>query len=154
MIQLARYAPYIAIAALALFAWFQHTRIQTLDVALDSTTEKLADARQDIAQAKLDLSTAVETAHKNALSLSKMQAAQNSFRADLSQREAAIGNMQRDIEEIRNWADQPLPADIAGLRKRPAITGSGAYAEFMSKRYAVPAARSEPENERGFKPGP
>lgn len=102
MITLTRYAPYIAIAALALFAWSQNSRIQTLYVALDSTTEKLADARQDIAQAQLDLSTAVETAHKNALSLSKMQAAQNSFRAHLSQREAAIGNMQRDIEEIRN----------------------------------------------------
>ncbi|EFC7082301.1 hypothetical protein CS072_003838 [Escherichia coli] len=57
----------------------------------------------------------------------------------LRQRQHRIEELKRENEDLRRWADTPLPADIIRLRKRPALTGGMAYRQWLSASDAVSA---------------
>lgn len=144
---IARLAPYVLIAALAGAVWLQHREIV-------AQGETLAGYRQMLDQARAQMQTAVDTAERNAKSLTALQLTQNGLRATLSQREADIGALQRENAEIRAWADTVLPADIARMRTHPALTGANAYAQYLSGRDAVRAAGDGADPKRGSEPRP
>ena len=52
-----------------------------------------------------------------------------------------IEELKRENEDLRRWADTPLPADIIRLRDRPALAGGAAYREWLSKSDAVPSGQ-------------
>ncbi|AIR65075.1 regulatory protein [Cedecea neteri] len=56
-------------------------------------------------------------------------------------RQHRIEELKRENEDLRRWADTPLPADIVRLRERPAIAGGAAYREWLSKSDAVPTGK-------------
>ncbi|EEF0212167.1 LysB family phage lysis regulatory protein, partial [Salmonella enterica subsp. enterica serovar Enteritidis] len=58
--------------------------------------------------------------------------------AQLRQRQRRIEELKRENEDLRRWADAPLPADIIRLRERPALAGGAAYREWLSQSDAVP----------------
>ncbi|EOY0214584.1 TPA: hypothetical protein LHY86_001072 [Salmonella enterica subsp. enterica serovar Dublin] len=57
----------------------------------------------------------------------------------LRQRQHRIEELKRENEDLRRWADTPLPADIIRLRERPALTGGAAYRQWLSASDAVSA---------------
>lgn len=144
---IARLAPYVLIAALAGAVWLQHREIA-------AQGEALAGYRQMLDQARAEVQTAVDAAERNAKRLTALQLTQNGLRATLSQREADIGALQRENAEIRAWADTVLPPDIARMRAHPALTGTDAYAQYLSGRDAVRAAGDGADPKRGSEPRP
>ncbi|MCV5631514.1 Rz-like lysis system protein LysB, partial [Escherichia coli] len=61
--------------------------------------------------------------------------------AQLRQRQRRIEELKRETEDLRRWADTPLPADIIRLRERPALAGGAAYREWLSQSDAVPPGK-------------
>ncbi|HHL4994522.1 TPA: Rz-like lysis system protein LysB [Escherichia coli] len=57
----------------------------------------------------------------------------------LRQRQRRIEELKRENEDLRRWADTPLPADIIRLRERPTLTGGAAYRQWLSASDAVSA---------------
>ncbi|MCW9998280.1 Rz-like lysis system protein LysB [Escherichia coli] len=54
-------------------------------------------------------------------------------------RKERFEELKRENEDLRRWADTPLPADIIRLRERPALTGGAAYRQWLSASDAVSA---------------
>ncbi|ELJ4753096.1 LysB family phage lysis regulatory protein, partial [Salmonella enterica] len=59
----------------------------------------------------------------------------------LRSRQHRIEELKRENEDLRRWADTPLPADIIRLRERPALAGGAAYREWLSQSDAVPSGK-------------
>lgn len=62
----------------------------------------------------------------------------------LRQRQHRIEELKRENEDLRRWADTPLPADIIRLRERPTLTGGAAYRQWLSASDAVSAGQAAP----------
>ena len=55
-------------------------------------------------------------------------------------RAQTIARLKRENDELKSWADRPLPAAVVGLLQRPALTGAAAYQAHLSRSGPVPAA--------------
>ncbi|EAA3680066.1 holin [Salmonella enterica subsp. houtenae] len=78
------------------------TKVQELD-----ELQQQADANQ---QAYLTLQQQITTAH-----------------GQLQQRNQQLEKLKRENQQLREWADTALPADIVRLHQHAAVTGSAAY---------------------------
>ncbi|MET0322540.1 MAG: Rz-like lysis system protein LysB [Duganella sp.] len=117
----------------------------------------VAELRSDLVTARSDLETASKTAATRADTIARLQRTQRNndlarmrldkeqaaIRLQLASREDVIRTLQNDNEEMRAWADRPLPAAVIGLRAHGAITGAAAYREHLSGDSAVPVAGGE-----------
>ncbi|HAK4566702.1 TPA: LysB family phage lysis regulatory protein [Salmonella enterica] len=108
-------------------------------------TWRLADASQTIStQADelrsnsqlISLSILTETNNREQ---ARLYAEAEQTSALLRQRQHRIEELKRENEDLRRWADTPLPADIIRLRERPALTGGAAYRQWLSASDAVSA---------------
>lgn len=101
--------------------------------------EKLDTAQTD---ARINLATAnklkSELASERA-SQAKLLALQGELRQGLAQRERVIEALKHENQQLREWADQPLPDAARRLRERPALTGADAYRQWLSGSRPVPA---------------
>ncbi|ARU83215.1 hypothetical protein A8A57_07235 [Lelliottia amnigena] len=55
----------------------------------------------------------------------------------LRNRQHRIEELKRENDDLRRWADTPLPADIIRLRERTALAGGAAYRQWLSQSDAV-----------------
>lgn len=67
--------------------------------------------------------------------------AQQAVRKSLTAQQEQTRRLQNEVQEIKEWADSALPADIARLRQRPALKGASAYSERLPSSDTV---RAEP----------
>lgn len=119
--------------------------------ALGWQTWRLADASQTISTQADELqskSQALAKSNNQLISLSILTETNNREQARLYAeaeqtsallRQRRIEELKRENEDLRRWADTPLPADIIRLRERPALTGGAAYRQWLSASDAVSA---------------
>ena len=121
--------------------------------ALGWQTWRLADASQTISTQANELqskSQALAKSNSQLISLSILTETNNREQARLyaeaeqtiallRQRQHRIEELKRENEDLRHWADTPLPADIIRLRERPVLTGGAAYRQWLSASDAVSA---------------
>ncbi|EEJ9060677.1 LysB family phage lysis regulatory protein, partial [Salmonella enterica subsp. enterica serovar Anatum] len=86
----------------------------------------------------IGLSILTET---NSREQTRLYAAAEQTTALLRSRQRRIEELKRENEDLRRWADTPLPADIIRLRERPALAGGAAYREWLSQIDAVPPGK-------------
>lgn len=110
-----------------------HT-IETQGATLASQTQELAKRNSQL----IGLSILTET---NSREQTRLYAAAEQTTALLRSRQHRIEELKRENEDLRRWADTPLPADIIRLRERPALAGGAAYREWLSKSDAVPTGK-------------
>lgn len=134
-------APYALSLVLAVFLWFQRGQIESQDIAIKAYGEIIK--RQDS-----DLAGLADRMTGQRLDLLQLERTQDEIRNALDQRTFDIERLKNEDPQVRSWADSLLPDPIAGLRKRPAITGAAAYAEYLRTRDAVHPAGGGPEVER------
>ena len=115
--------------------------------ALGWKTWRLADASQTISTQADELrskSQALAKSNSQLISLSILTETNNREQARLyadaeqtsallRQRQHRIEELKRENEDLRRWADTPLPADIIRLRERPTLTGGAAYRQWLSR---------------------
>ena len=123
----------LVLAALGWQSWrlnnAQHT-IETQGEALETRTQALAKKNSQL----IGLSILTET---NSRAQMRLYAAAEQTLALLRNRQHRIEELKRENEDLRRWADTPLPADIIRLRERPALAGGAAYREWLSESDAV-----------------
>lgn len=124
----------LVIAALGWQSWrlnnARHT-IETQGEALETKTQALAKKNSQL----ISMSILAET---NSREQMRLYAAAEQTSALLRHRQHRIEELKRENEDLRRWADTPLPADIIRLRERPAFAGGAAYREWLSQSDAVP----------------
>ncbi len=103
-----------------------------------------ANARDNLATANA-LKATLEREREDQAKLLKLQ---GELRTGLANRERLIEDLKHENDELRQWADQPLPDAARRLRERPAITGADAYRQWMSGSGALPIASDKPGQER------
>ncbi|MCL6746425.1 Rz-like lysis system protein LysB [Kosakonia sp. R1.Fl] len=125
------------LAALGWQSWrfknASHT-IETQGATLASQAQELAKKNSQL----IGLSILTET---NSREQARLYAAAEQTTAMLQSRQHRIEELKRENEDLRRWADAPLPADIIRLRERPAFAGGAAYREWLSKSDAVPPGK-------------
>lgn len=57
----------------------------------------------------------------------------------LRDRQRTIEELKRENEDLRRWADTPLPDPVVRLRQRPALAGGESYREWLSQNHPLPA---------------
>lgn len=107
----------------------RHT-IETQGEALETKTQSLAEKNSQL----IGLSILIET---NSREQMRLYATAEQTTALLRHRQHRIEELKRENEDLRRWADTPLPADIIRLRERPAFAGGAAYREWLSQSDAV-----------------
>lgn len=123
----------VVLAALAWQSW----RLNNARHAIDTQGEQLATSAQALAKKNsqlIGLSILTET---NSREQMRLYAAAEQNTALLRNRRHRIEELKRENQDLRLWADTPLPADIIRLRERPVLAGGAAYREWLSESDAV-----------------
>ncbi|WP_312153177.1 Rz-like lysis system protein LysB [Lelliottia nimipressuralis] len=127
---------------LAAMGW-QSWRLNNARHTIETQGEQLATKTQALAKKNsqlIGLSILTET---NGREQMRLYAAAEQTATLLRTRQHRIEELKRENEDLRHWADTPLPADIIRLRERPALTGGAAYREWLSQSNSV---QHEPVN--------
>ncbi|HCF0970765.1 TPA: LysB family phage lysis regulatory protein [Pseudomonas aeruginosa] len=129
----------LAAGAAALWGWDQQHQVTTAKEAGKRLEEQLERTQQDRDQ---NLATANQLKSELASerdSQAKLLALHGELRQGLAQRERVIEALKHENQQLREWADQPLPDAARRLRERPALTGADAYRQWLSGSRPVPA---------------
>ncbi|TKJ63964.1 peptidase [Pseudomonas sp. CFBP13506] len=136
------------LSALGLLIWAQETRIGVAEGKTERAQDAAKTARDDADRNLKTANTLTDTLKKERDAQSNLRAQQNQLRHSLAKRERTIEELKRENDELRKWADQPLPDAARRLRERPALTGAAAYRDWLSGRSAVPPAGDQPPQQR------
>jgi LysB family phage lysis regulatory protein len=136
------------LGALALLIWGQQQRIDVAESQAELANATAKTAREDANRNLRTANTLTATLKQERDAQSTLRAQQDQLHQSLAKRERTIEELKRENDELRNWADQPLPDAARRLRERPAITGAAAYRDWLSGRGAVPLAGDQPPQQR------
>lgn len=135
-------------AGVGLWGWSQKSLLNSEKDISKGLAEQLntakADARDNLATANT-LKATLEREREDQAKLLKLQ---GELRTGLADRERLIEDLKHENDELRQWADQPIPDAASRLRQRPAIIGADAYRQWLSGSGALPAAGDKPDQER------
>ena len=132
------------LGALALLILGQEARIDVAEGKTDLAKAAAKTARDDADRNLATVNTLTSTLKQERDAQSQLRNQQDQLRQGLANRERTIEELKRENDELRNWADQPLPDAARRLRERPALTGAAAYRDWLSGRGAVRAAGNQP----------
>lgn len=127
----------IALALVIAALGWQSLRLNNARHTIETQGEQLVTTAQALAKKNsqlIGLSILTET---NSREQMRLYAVAEQTSALLRNRQHRIEELKRENEDLRRWADTPLPADIIRLRERPALTGGAAYREWLSQSDAV-----------------
>ncbi|HEJ0402615.1 TPA: LysB family phage lysis regulatory protein [Serratia marcescens] len=107
--------------------------------------ERLDTARRDndrLAAALTDTRTAIDTLQAAA---GRLEQEEEKLRGDLTvahrlalTREQKIQRLLNENQQLRDWFNTALPADVAWLHQRPGFTGAADYLRWLSESESVP----------------
>jgi LysB family phage lysis regulatory protein len=132
------------LGALALLIWGQEARIDVAESKTELAKAAAKTAREDADRNLATAKTLTDTLKQERDAQSLLRSQQDQLRLGLAKRERTIEELKRENDELRNWADQPLPDAARRLRERPALTGAAAYRDWLSGRSAVRPAGDQP----------
>ncbi|EAA8922307.1 LysB family phage lysis regulatory protein [Salmonella enterica subsp. enterica serovar Enteritidis] len=124
----------LAFVALGWQSWRLNSASNTIETQLAALKSKAQELTKKNSQL-IGLSILAETNNREQ---ARLYAEAEQTSAQLRQRQRRIEELKRENEDLRRWADAPLPADIIRLRERPALAGGAAYREWLSQSDAVP----------------
>jgi len=126
------------LGAMGLLIWIQETRIDVAEGKTERAQDAAKTARDDADRNLKTANTLTDTLRQERDAQSNLRAQQDQLRLSLAKRERTIEELKLENDDLRKWADQPLPDAARRLRERPAITGAAAYRDWLSGRGAVP----------------
>lgn len=132
------------LGALGLLIWNQETRIDVAEGKTERAQDAAKTSRDDADRNLKSVNTLTDTLRQERDAQSNLRAQQDQLRLSLAKRERTIEELKLENDDLRKWADQPLPDAARRLRERPAITGAAAYRDWLSGRGAVPPAGDQP----------
>lgn len=135
-------------AAVGLWGWSQKSLLDSEKQTSAGLSRQLETAKGE-AQANLATANQLKsTLEREREGQAKLLQLQGELRAGLAKRERQIEDLKNENQELRNWADQPLPDAARRLRQRPTITGADAYRKWLSGSDALRAGSDGPVEKR------
>lgn len=133
------------VAAGVFIALLVALNLQAQRIDAETARADLASDRQQQAEQRNTRQAAVIVVQEQALGAERAAQAslheqRGQLRQALAARQLTIQELRRENAELRDWADQLLPAAARRLRQRPAITGAADYQHWLSRRDALPTA--------------
>jgi len=133
------------VAAGVFIALLVALNLQAQRIDAETARADLASDRQQQAEQRNTRQAAVIVVQEQALGAERAAQASlheqhGQLRQALAARQLTIQELRRENAELRDWADQLLPAAARRLRQRPAITGAADYQHWLSRRDALPTA--------------
>lgn len=134
----------IALFVLLATIGFQYQQNQTLEAQLTTKENSYQELQgkfnaSEENNRKLQEAEQARTAAKEAL-IEK----QNDLQVNAETRQDTIVRSHHEITEIKNWANQPLPDDVASMYNRPTFRSSTDYLEYLRNTNRVPTGRNPP----------
>lgn len=106
---------------LAALGW-QTWRLADASQTISTQADELQSKSQALAKSNSQLISLSILTETNNREQARLYAEAEQTSALLRQRQHRIEELKRENEDLRRWADTPLPADIIRLRERPALT--------------------------------
>ncbi|WP_431080125.1 Rz-like lysis system protein LysB [Pseudomonas thivervalensis] len=125
------------LGALTLLIWAQEQRITVAGKNTELAEKDTKTARAEADRLRTTVGTLQTTLNAERVAQAALRTKQDQLRRGLAKREQTIEALKRENEDLRNWADQPLPELARRLRERPAFTGADAYRQWLSGRGAL-----------------
>ncbi|MBX9562349.1 phage lysis regulatory protein LysB [Aeromonas hydrophila] len=119
-------------------------KVDTLQSDLKAANDKAKEAeqREKLKDGAIDHLTGELTAQATAAATLQRQLGDLTITA--ATRADTIKRLKRENDELKEWADRPLPDPVVRLLKRPAITGAADYQAHLSGPDPLPAAAGKP----------
>ncbi|QPL45002.1 LysB family phage lysis regulatory protein [Halomonas sp. A40-4] len=134
-------AALVILGLVILVTWALWQRSTAAEARADLAEQRLAESQQREAQHQVIIDSLWDNARRQAnqrRALAKQQAA---LTRTASNRLATIEELQRENQALRAWAGTRLPDAVIRLRKRPAVTGAGAYHQSVRDSQPLQPAR-------------
>lgn len=125
----------VVMAALGVQSWrlgTAHSRIDTQATTIASQGKKLSQKNGQL----IALNILTQTSSR---AQTQLYAAAEQNGKLLRDRQRTIEELKRENEDLRRWADTPLPDPVVRLRQRPALAGGESYREWLSQNHPLPA---------------
>lgn len=132
------YAAAIALAILTGKVWLH--KIDRLTDANLQLTEQVEQAQEKAAGYELLIQRLADDLVIEREGYAQLQRTQTELAQASTERTALIRRLQRENQELKNWAAVELPDSVKCLRNRPAIRTADAYTAWLSSSGALPAA--------------
>jgi LysB family phage lysis regulatory protein len=132
------------LGALGLLLWGQYQGSQANAARATLAAERQQQAEQRIERQAITIATLDQALQTERTAQASLRSTQNLLRQGLSDRETQIQELKRENADLRQWAEQPLPAAARRLRQRPALTGAAAYRDWLSRSGALRPASDQP----------
>ncbi|EQB8041047.1 Rz-like lysis system protein LysB [Aeromonas hydrophila] len=119
-------------------------KVDTLQTDLKAANDKAKEAeqREKLKDGAIDHLTGELTDQATAAATLQRQLGDLTITA--ATRADTIKRLKRENDELKKWADRPLPDPVVRLLKRPAITGAADYQAHLSGPDTLPAAAGKP----------
>lgn len=138
----------VLLAGFGAWGWSQKSLLDSEKNTSNGLAKQLETAQGEARENLATANALKSTLERERDSQAKLLLLQGELRAGLARREQQIEDLKHENDELRQWADQPLPDAARRLRERPAITGADAYRQWMSGSGALPTASDKPGQER------
>lgn len=129
------------LSALALLLWGSYQRIEAEQGRTALAQEKLTTVNARVERDATTITTLRTNLADERQAQTKLQQTGQDLRRELDIRKQQIKELKRENAELREWAAAQLPVAARRLRQRPAITGAGAYRDWLSGRNALHSER-------------
>ncbi|ROM80511.1 peptidase [Pseudomonas brassicacearum] len=128
---------FALLASIGLLIWGQSQRIEVADKNAELANQAASTARDRATRSEATAAQLQASLQEERTAQAKLRSVQDQLRQGLATRQRKIEDLKRENDELRLWADQPLPDAARRMRERPAITGAAAYRDWMSGRGAL-----------------
>lgn len=135
-------------AGAGLWSWGLGQHLDKVEEGAKRLEEQRDRALEDAGRNLTIINQLKSTLEREREDQAKLRQLQGELRAGLASRERLIESLKHENEELRTWADQPLPDAARRMRERPAITGAAAYRQWLSGSGPVPTAGDGAVEER------
>ncbi|MBL0660541.1 Rz-like lysis system protein LysB [Aeromonas dhakensis] len=119
-------------------------KVDTLQTDLKAANDKAKEAeqREKLKDGTIDHLTGELTAQATAAATLQRQLGDLTITA--ATRADTIKRLKRENDELKEWADRPLPDPVVRLLKRPTITGATDYQAHLSGADPLQVAAGQP----------
>lgn len=137
----------LSLAGNAVQLW--RAQLADRDHALALAAVRQAQADDTLQRQARQVQTLVSLAERNNTLQAQAREVMASVGELASNRTTLIERLERENATLRAWGDARLPADLARLRERPALSGATAYRDWLSATDRLPATGQPAHPEPG-----
>ncbi|ELO1553952.1 phage lysis regulatory protein LysB [Aeromonas hydrophila] len=119
-------------------------KVTTLESDLKAADDKAKEVEQREKEKDTTINTLKTELDDQATTAAKLQSQLGDLSMTAATRADTIKRLKRENDELRTWADRPLPAPVIRLLQRPALTGAADYQAHLSGADPLPTATGQP----------